>query len=61
MNLKTVKMASTRYYDTLHTSGSPGGRAFRDLEWEQKILKLTQDMGTGQQPSVLLAACCLVF
>jgi len=49
MNLKTVKMASTRYYDTLHTSGSPGGRAFRDLEWEQKILKLTQDMGIGAQ------------
>jgi len=49
MNLKTVKMASARYYDNLHTSGSPLGRAFRDLEWEEKILKMTQEMGIGAQ------------
>src|SRR6185369_12507216 len=31
-NLKTVKLASCGYYDHLPTTGSPGGRAFRDLE-----------------------------
>jgi len=49
MNLKTVKLASTRYYDTLHTTGNADGRAFRDLEWEQRIHKITQDMGIGAQ------------
>ncbi|KAL3917826.1 MAG: hypothetical protein SGPRY_006252 [Prymnesium sp.] len=34
MTLKTVKNASTRYLDSLPTSGSPTGRAFRDLEME---------------------------
>ena len=34
MTLKTVKYASARYYDSLPTSGSEGGRAFRDLEME---------------------------
>ena len=36
MNLKTVKLASTRYLDNLPTTGSPDGRAFRDLEWRRK-------------------------
>ena len=49
MTLKTVKYASTRYYDSLPTSGSPGGRAFRDLEMEQKVHELTQTMGIGAQ------------
>ena len=77
LNLKTVKMASTRYYDNLHTryvycslatpysaatapelsltsplaphSGNEHGRAFRDLEWEQRVHKLTQKMGIGAQ------------
>ena len=48
-NLKTVKMASTRYYDDLPTSGNAQGRAFRDLEWEAKIHKLSQAMGIGAQ------------
>ena len=48
-NLKTVKMASARYYDNLHTSGNELGRAFRDLEWEEKIHKLSQKMGIGAQ------------
>jgi fumarate hydratase, class I len=48
-NLKTVKMASTRYYDDLPTSGNAQGRAFRDLEWEAKIHKLSQTMGIGAQ------------
>jgi len=49
MTLKATKLASTKYYDRLPTSGSDGGRAFRDLEMEQEIHKLTQDMGIGAQ------------
>merc|ERR1712137_731250 len=41
--LKTVKLASAKYYDDLPTSGSEGGRAFRDLEWEEKVNKICQD------------------
>jgi fumarate hydratase class I len=48
-NLKTVKMASTKYYDTLPTSGNAHGRAFRCVETEQKVLELTQKMGIGAQ------------
>ncbi len=47
--LKTVKMASTRALDTLPTEGSESGHAFRDLEMEQEIHKLTQRMGVGAQ------------
>src|SRR3546814_5252014 len=48
-NLKTVKLASTRYLDGLPTSGSMSGHAFRDLEWEQRILQMTREMGIGAQ------------
>ena len=47
--LKTVKLASTKYYDHLPTSGNELGRAFRDLEWEAKILKIAQQSGIGAQ------------
>ncbi|KAH3690260.1 fumarate hydratase class I, aerobic-like isoform X2 [Dreissena polymorpha] len=47
--LKTVKLASTKYLDTLHTTGNEHGRAFRDLALESQILKLTQKMGIGAQ------------
>ena len=47
--LKTVKMASTKYYDNLPTSGNEHGRAFRDLETEKKVLEMTQKMGIGAQ------------
>jgi len=49
MNLKTVKLASCKYLDGLPTSGSKGGRAFRDIEWEEKIHKITQELGIGAQ------------
>jgi len=49
MNLKTVKLASTRYLDSLPTEGNDLGQAFRDLEWEQKILEMTREMGIGAQ------------
>lgn len=48
-NLKTVKLASTRYLDSLPTQGSENGNAFRDLEMEQEIHKLTQSLGVGAQ------------
>lgn len=47
--LKTVKLASTRYYDALPTQGSEAGHAFRDLAMEEEIHKLTQNMGVGAQ------------
>lgn len=49
MNLKTVKMASTHYLDGLPTQGSESGHAFRDLEMETEIHKMTQNMGIGAQ------------
>ncbi len=47
--LKTVKLASARYLDTLPTSGNQHGQAFRDLEWEEKIHQMTRVMGIGAQ------------
>ena len=49
LNLKTVKLASTRYLDNLPTHGNEYGQAFRDLEMEQKVLELTRQMGIGAQ------------
>lgn len=48
-NLKTVKLASTRYLDGLPKAGSEAGHAFRDLEMEKHIHKLTQNTGVGAQ------------
>jgi fumarate hydratase class I len=47
--MKTVKLASTKYYDELPTTGNELGQAFRDLEMEEKILKQAQDFGMGAQ------------
>lgn len=47
--LKTAKYASSKYLDTLPTRGSDAGHGFRDLEWEQNILELTQKFGIGAQ------------
>ena len=49
MTLKTVKYASTHYLDGLPTSGNELGRAFRDPELEEKVLKLCNDIGIGAQ------------
>ena len=49
LNLKTVKLASTRYLDGLPTQGSESGHAFRDLEMEAKVHKMTRNMGIGAQ------------
>jgi fumarate hydratase, class I len=48
-NLKTVKLASAGYLDTLPTSGSPGGRAFRDLAWEKRVYDMCCHSGIGAQ------------
>jgi fumarate hydratase class I len=47
--LKTVKLASTRYYDALPTSGNEHGRAFRDLELEKELLDASREIGIGAQ------------
>jgi len=47
--LKTVKLASCGYLDHLPTTGSAGGRAFRDLAWEKRVLKIAQETGIGAQ------------
>jgi fumarate hydratase class I len=47
--LKTAKLASARYLDSLPTTGNDQGRGFRDVELEQKILELSQRTGIGAQ------------
>ena len=48
-NLKMVKLASAKYLDELPTSGSMGGRAFRDVALEQKLLHAAWKTGIGAQ------------
>ena len=48
--VKTAKLASTKYLDSLPTTGdAKTGRGFRDLDLEKDILKLTQSIGIGAQ------------
>jgi fumarate hydratase class I len=47
--LKTAKYASTHYLDHLPTQGSESGHAFRDLDWEERILEMTRNFGIGAQ------------
>ena len=47
--LGVAKLASARYLDDLPKDGSPGGRAFRDTGWEERILELTRQFGIGAQ------------
>lgn len=48
-NLLTVKLASTKYYDNLPTTGDETGRAFRDVELEKHILDEAHRIGLGAQ------------
>lgn len=48
-NLKMVKYASAGYLDELPTSGSEGGRAFRDLELEKQVEQWARETGIGAQ------------
>jgi fumarate hydratase class I len=47
--LKTVKLASTKYYDALPTSGNDSGVAFRDLDLEARLLEAANKLGIGAQ------------
>jgi fumarate hydratase class I len=47
--LKTVKLASAGYYDSLPTTGDASGRAFRDPELEKRLLERAQKLGFGAQ------------
>ena len=48
--VKTAKLASTKYLDSLPTSGDAAtGHGFRDAELEQKVLELTRTLGIGAQ------------
>ncbi|MDR2860181.1 MAG: fumarate hydratase [Mediterranea sp.] len=49
LNLKTVKLASAKYYDSLPTEGNEGGQAFRDIELEKQVLQEAQRIGLGAQ------------
>ena len=48
-NLLTVKLASTKYYDNLPTTGDETGRAFRDVELEKQLLAEAHNIGLGAQ------------
>lgn len=48
-NLKTVKLASAKYYDTLPTVGNREGQAFRDVELEKVVLEEARKLGLGAQ------------
>ncbi len=47
--VETAKLASTKYLDTLPTSGGRDGHAFRDIDLEAKVLTLAQQTGIGAQ------------
>jgi fumarate hydratase class I len=49
LNLKTVKLASAKYLDGLPTSGGKSGAAFRDVELEAQVLKISRELGIGAQ------------
>ena len=49
LTLKTVKLASTRWLDTLPTTGTMAGHAIRDLDMERQVLEMTRRIGIGAQ------------
>ncbi len=48
-NLKTMKLASTGWLDSLPTSGDGKGLPYRDLEWENRVMKIASETGWGAQ------------
>ncbi len=48
-SLKVAKLASARFLDNLPTRGNEFGQTFRDLEMEEKVLKMSQEIGIGAQ------------
>jgi tartrate dehydratase alpha subunit/fumarate hydratase class I-like protein len=49
--LKTVKLASTKYYDGLPTEGNEHGQAFRDVQLEQELQE-AQNLGWARSLAV---------
>lgn len=49
MCLKTVKMASTKYLDSLPTQGNEHGQGFRDIAFEKLLLQRAKELGIGAQ------------
>lgn len=49
LNLKTLKLASAKYYDNLPDHGNELGHAFRDKELEKELWAYTREMGLGAQ------------
>jgi len=49
LNLKAVKLASSRYLDSLPAKGSETAHAFRDKDLEEKVLVRSQELGLGAQ------------
>ncbi|MDR0544073.1 MAG: FumA C-terminus/TtdB family hydratase beta subunit [Odoribacteraceae bacterium] len=47
--LSTVKKASAGYLDRLPARGNDGGQAFRDLQWEARVLQICREKGVGAQ------------
>nr|MDQ3000324.1 fumarate hydratase [Fibrobacterota bacterium] len=47
--LKAVKLASAGYYDGLPTEGAGNGQAFRDSDWERRIVQMAQESRIGAQ------------
>ncbi|MFZ5565296.1 MAG: FumA C-terminus/TtdB family hydratase beta subunit [Thermodesulfobacteriota bacterium] len=47
--LKTVKLASAGYLDTLPDRGGPSGHAFRDRELEKELFKISRGLNLGAQ------------
>ncbi|HTU03829.1 MAG TPA: fumarate hydratase [Candidatus Sulfotelmatobacter sp.] len=47
--MKTLKLASARYLDSLPTTGNELGRGFRDTQWEAKVLEIARQTGIGAQ------------
>jgi fumarate hydratase class I len=49
LTLKTVKLASTRWLDTLPSEGGKAAHAFRDHDMERQVLEMTRTFGIGAQ------------
>ncbi|MCX8501699.1 MAG: fumarate hydratase, partial [Alphaproteobacteria bacterium] len=49
MTMKTLKLVTTKYYDTLPSHGDEFGAAFRDHDLEQQILAMSREIGIGAQ------------
>jgi fumarate hydratase, class I len=49
LSLKVAKLASARYLDDLPTHGSAKGHAYRDVEWEAKVVDIARQTGIGAQ------------